>query len=292
MLIKIIEENSEQKCIDALEEIHNSSTNRNLLQCRFSSIGLKLAPDDILPLVKDILTDKDAYLFFCEDGDIFMQWGGYPKATLNEVINRVRSKYSKDDQHYLSEAFFKYYDFHVHGEDIRIECRNKLKKIQEKNQISKEKTNIEIAKIKDFDNQMLKTLNANLINKDSRKIIEILIVEDQVFSQKLLIATLSRKYKCHVAKNASEALVLYAMHAPDIVFLDIDLPDMNGHMLANLFGKVDKDAYIVMVTGNHYAADIEKAKKNKVKGFIVKPYNKQKILDAINKFCRVKKKGL
>lgn len=290
MLIQIIKDNAEQECIEALEKTNKSSINRNLLQCRFHDVSLKPDPDHILHLVKDILSDKHACLFFCDDGDIFIRWNGYPKEVIEKITNLIVGKYIPE---HLSEEFFKYYDFHVHGEDIRLECRKKLRKIEERQEEEKKK-NIKVIKNENlnFSSQMLKTLQNNLINRDKREKIGILIVEDQLFSRKLLMGALSQNYQCHAAKNASEALTLYALHTPDIVFLDIELPDMDGHTLANLFRKADNDAYIVMVTGNHYEDDIKKAKTNKVKGFIVKPYSRQKIMDSINKFDNARKKRI
>ena len=44
-----------------------------------------------------------------------------------------------------------------------------------------------------------------------------------------------------------------------------------------------------MVTGNNYIKDVETAKANKVQGFIVKPYNKLKIMGAVETFIAQKK---
>ncbi len=77
---------------------------------------------------------------------------------------------------------------------------------------------------------------------------------------------------------------MYLTYAPDIVFLDIELPDIEGHRLAQLLKAIDPNAYIVMVTANNYAEDVAKAIENGAKGFIVKPYSKDKIIEAIVKF--------
>lgn len=116
--------------------------------------------------------------------------------------------------------------------------------------------------------------------------ISILIVEDQDFSRKLLYDLLARQfvYTCHVAKNASEAIELYATHAPDIVFLDIVLPDFSGHDIALLIKSHDPRSYVIMVTANNFIKDVETARKNKIQGYITKPYSKNKIQAAIDAY--------
>ena len=111
----------------------------------------------------------------------------------------------------------------------------------------------------------------------------ILIVEDQDFSRRLLAETL-RQYVCYVAENAKQAVALYAEHVPCIVFLDIELPDVSGHEVAALIKKYDPQSFIVMVTANSHEKDVRMAQENNVQGYIVKPFNNQKIMDAIQKY--------
>lgn len=122
------------------------------------------------------------------------------------------------------------------------------------------------------------------------KVPTILIVEDQEFSRNLLHGMLSKIYPCYSAVNAEEALQLYAEHIPCIVFLDIELPDMNGHDLAAFLKQQDPDSFIAMVTANHYDKDVKRALENKVQGFVAKPYSKQKILDVIAKYTQTRAK--
>ena len=60
----------------------------------------------------------------------------------------------------------------------------------------------------------------------------ILIIDDEVQIRKLLTITLtSYDYKVVEAVNAKEALTTVANHPPDLVLLDIGLPDMSGHQV-------------------------------------------------------------
>lgn len=121
------------------------------------------------------------------------------------------------------------------------------------------------------------------------KVPTILIVEDQEFSRKLMEGLLNKSYVCYTAANAQEALELYAENIPCIVFLDIELPDCNGHDLAAFIKKNDPASFIVMVTANNYAKDVTRSCENKVQGFVVKPYSKQKIVAGIEKYVNGRK---
>jgi len=123
-----------------------------------------------------------------------------------------------------------------------------------------------------------------LASRATRDRLRILVVEDQQFSRKMLQELLRQYYTVDAAADSKEAIQLYIDYAPDITFLDIELPGENGHMLAQLFHSMDSKAYIVMVTGNNSIEDVSLAKSNQVAGYIIKPYNKQKIFECIDKY--------
>lgn len=137
--------------------------------------------------------------------------------------------------------------------------------------------------------QQIESFQKAVRERKQRKGLIILVVEDQPFSSKLLVGLLGRISKAYPAFNAQTALELYLAHAPDVVFLDVEMPDTNGHELAAAIRQLDADAYIIMVTANNYPEDVERAKHNGVKDFIAKPYNKQKILEGVEKYIHERK---
>lgn len=117
----------------------------------------------------------------------------------------------------------------------------------------------------------------------------ILIVEDQPFSRNLLEGMLKRDYACYSASNAEKAVALYAEQVPCIVFLDVELPDMNGHDLAAFIKKYDPASFIVMVTANNFEKDVVRSKENNVQGFIAKPFSREKISLYVQKYLQDRK---
>lgn len=118
----------------------------------------------------------------------------------------------------------------------------------------------------------------------SRQTARILVVEDQLFSRKILEELLHHTYTVDVAATAKDGMKLYLENAPDIALLDIELTDDSGHTLARFIKSVDPASFVVMVTGNNSVEDVALAKSNGVDGFIVKPYNKSKIFECIDKY--------
>lgn len=123
-----------------------------------------------------------------------------------------------------------------------------------------------------------------LEKREKRDELCVLIVEDQKFSRLLMKNALLKHYEVHTAATGEEALAIYVEHAPDIVFLDIELPGVDGHKVLELITKLDKKSYVVMVTANHYPKDVQQAMEHGARGFVVKPYQKDTIFGWITKY--------
>jgi CheY-like chemotaxis protein len=117
--------------------------------------------------------------------------------------------------------------------------------------------------------------------RPNRTELDILIVDDQDFFSSLLVEMLQKPVRAVTCGTLKEGWQHYLKIVPNIVFLDIELPDGKGHDLAQKIKEYDPDSYIIMVTGNRLATDIEKAKQNRIDGYIGKPYNKKQIQDCV-----------
>lgn len=120
---------------------------------------------------------------------------------------------------------------------------------------------------------------------------KILLVDDVDYSRQLLrnniMALADSKllkysnFNFFNAGTAIDAKLLFRLHQPDIVFLDIELPDHSGlELLAQL--KQEKPAcFVVMVSGASTLDNVTQSIKLGAATFIVKPYSGDKILAAI-----------
>ena len=105
----------------------------------------------------------------------------------------------------------------------------------------------------------------------------VLIVEDDPLTRRLVTGAFKENYALITAQNAQEALACYLLHAPDIVLLDIHLPDADGFSVLRQILASDPDAYVVMFSGNSYLDNVTAALSQGAAGFIAKPFKKERL---------------
>lgn len=124
---------------------------------------------------------------------------------------------------------------------------------------------------------MLKQKRASKLN--------ILVVEDEQVSLDMLLLILasSDKIKGIPAKSGKEAIELYEKNRIDCTFLDIDIPAPDGIETLKKIREMDNEAIVVMQTARGDAATVKKTIELGASGYIVKPYEPEKIFDVLNK---------
>ncbi len=114
----------------------------------------------------------------------------------------------------------------------------------------------------------------------------ILIIDDEVQIRKLLQITLeSNDFKVIQAATAREGIVAAATHPPDIILLDLGLPDESGHdVLLQLREWYTKPIIILSVQSSE--EDIVKALDNGANDYLVKPFRTGELLARIRSAMR------
>lgn len=115
---------------------------------------------------------------------------------------------------------------------------------------------------------------------------EILIIDDEPQIQKLLEINLtSNGYKVVQAKTGSEGMLCCASHPPDLILLDIGLPDRSGHeILRELRSWYTRSIIILSVLDNE--ADIIQALDNGATDYLTKPFRTGELLARIRSAIR------
>ncbi len=112
----------------------------------------------------------------------------------------------------------------------------------------------------------------------------LLLVEDDPFTLQLVKIAMKDMFDIIAAETARQALSFYQRHLPDMVFLDIQLPDGNGINILKQIQSADKDCYAVMLSSHSQKEKILDCLNNGAKGFIAKPFTRQRLIDAATKF--------
>lgn len=115
---------------------------------------------------------------------------------------------------------------------------------------------------------------------------EILIIDDEPQIRKLLEITLeSNDFKVWQAETGKEGIILAANHPPELILLDIGLPDKSGHeVLKELRTWFNKSIIILSVQNNE--SDIVSALDNGASDYITKPFRTAELLARIRASIR------
>lgn len=114
----------------------------------------------------------------------------------------------------------------------------------------------------------------------------ILIIDDEAQIRKLLTITLqSNDYKISEAATGKEGITQVSSHPPDLVLLDLGLPDENGHeVLKHLREWYTNPVIIISVLSNEQ--DIVKALDNGANDYLIKPFRTGELLARIRSALR------
>ncbi|MCL2269845.1 MAG: response regulator [Treponema sp.] len=103
----------------------------------------------------------------------------------------------------------------------------------------------------------------------------VLIVDDNLVSLKQISAQLAKNYDVSLAKSGELALQICAKERPDLILLDVEMPDMDGfETIARLKGDPHlKHVPVIFLTGNSDTATEIKCLESGAMDFITKPAN-------------------
>lgn len=122
----------------------------------------------------------------------------------------------------------------------------------------------------------------------------ILIVDDVDYTRQLLRNAIlqvanngelkCKRYKFINASNGNDAFAKLEEHKPDLIFLDIELPDINGIDILKTIKSKQPNAFIIMVSGESTIDNVKSSLTNGAAGFIVKPFSAIKVADAMKNY--------
>jgi CheY-like chemotaxis protein len=111
--------------------------------------------------------------------------------------------------------------------------------------------------------------------------LNLLVVEDDEVLCRLLQTAFKNEHIVETTTSLKDGWDKYVQSAPNIVLIDIGLPDGMGHDLAFRIKKHNQAAFVAMATASESLNDREEAQFNRVDAYITKPISRQKVHDLI-----------
>jgi DNA-binding NarL/FixJ family response regulator len=84
------------------------------------------------------------------------------------------------------------------------------------------------------------------------------------------------------AADGEKVVELCALHKPHIAFIDIHMPNMNGHQASQLIRKQFPNTSIIMISALSTMDNVKQALQSGASGFVVKPFSAVKLIEAID----------
>lgn len=120
--------------------------------------------------------------------------------------------------------------------------------------------------------------------------VKIMIVDDSKISRTILSNHLSKTNfeVVAMAADAAEALRLYQQHNPDLVTMDMNLPDADGIECSKKIRGIDPEAKIVMISAMKDASLVAQGRAAGISAFLQKPVSTNDIIDTLLLLCQQK----
>jgi two-component system chemotaxis response regulator CheY len=231
---------------------------------------------------RSAMDDQSAELYVCCDHDVFIVARDLTHKRVDKVFAHLAPKLTPA---LLSPGLASLYETGVDWARLRTICEKKIEAIDVAAALARTQKKEALKKLskkealRAINKDLMKTLGKRRLRRENA---HVMVVEDDPFSQKM-VGNALKNYSVSMSGDGAGALMSYVRNAPDVLFLDIGLPDINGHEVLEKLFKIDPDAYVVMFSGNGDRENILKAVELGAKGFVGKPFTKDKLIAYIEK---------
>lgn len=118
----------------------------------------------------------------------------------------------------------------------------------------------------------------------------VVVVDDSKLSRKILRNMLEEAGYAVVAEatDGEEAISAYLQYKPDVITMDITMPNLNGIEAIREILSIDKDAKIVMISAAGQQKKIVEALKIGAQKFITKPFDRAEVISCVESIVKEK----
>ena len=112
----------------------------------------------------------------------------------------------------------------------------------------------------------------------------ILVAEDEDNNYELVKVVLSKRYRLLRAHNGIEAVTFCEDEHPDLILMDIRMPEMDGLDATRILKEVNPDVPIIALSAYAFEENIREAQAAGCNGFLSKPFRVEDLLDKIHNY--------
>ena len=114
----------------------------------------------------------------------------------------------------------------------------------------------------------------------------ILIAEDTDSNYILVKAILGKSYHLERAKDGMEAVTMFEELHPDLILMDMKMPNLNGLDATKIIRELSPGIPIIALTAYAYEHDRQAALDAGCNDFLIKPYTQEILKELINKYLK------
>lgn len=295
--MQIVTKDAEEKILREVESARRQHAHTRCLRLALSQASEKerraINAQALHAAIAQTIDDDEGRIYLCEDGDLF----AFAQLLTWKKLDFLAAHLTPELPPARFDGLAALFDVTVDAEKIAALCHEKIRAIKNRREqedydrtIAQQRARIE--KVRELlgspTTPQLRDYIARQRSKRGKT--TLMIADDDAFSRRMVGNALKDTFDMHLAEDGESALLSYVEFAPDILFLDIEMPDMSGHEVLKKVFDLDPDAYVVMFSGNGNRENVMKAVETGAKGFVGKPFTREKLLHYIEK-CRASRNG-
>lgn len=113
---------------------------------------------------------------------------------------------------------------------------------------------------------------------------KILVAEDEDSNYELVKIVLQKRYKLLRAHNGIEAVTLNEDEKPDLILMDIRMPEMNGLDATRIIKEVTSSTPVIALSAYAFEENIREAKAAGCNEFMAKPFKVENLIEVVKKY--------
>ena len=141
-----------------------------------------------------------------------------------------------------------------------------------------------------MDNQERTTTTTNVrtirvsARSDDMNLKTILVAEDEDSNYELVKIVLQKRYRLLRAHNGIEAVTINEDEKPDLILMDIRMPEMNGLDATKIIKEIDHNTPVIALSAYAFEENIRDAKAAGCDEFMAKPFRVENLIEVVKKY--------